>query len=78
MNYSRPATWGGINIEGPEGGGGGRIPISQPKLWLNPIVPEHKSHLSGSPVQILFPFPFSIVFLLKGSEYTLSLLVIKI
>jgi hypothetical protein len=45
----------------------GRIPISQPKFWLNPIVPEHKSHhLSGCPAQILIPFPFSIVFLLMN------------
>jgi hypothetical protein len=53
--------------ECPEGGGGCRIPISQPKFWLNTIVPEHKSHhLSGCPAQILIPFPFSIVFLLMN------------
>jgi hypothetical protein len=46
---------------------GGRIPISQPKFWQNPIVPEHKSHhLSGCPAQILIPFPFSIVSLLMN------------
>ena len=46
---------------------GGRIPISQPKFWLNPIVPEHKSHyLSGCPAELLIPFPFSIVFLLMN------------
>jgi hypothetical protein len=46
---------------------GGRIPISQPKFWLKPIVAEHKSHhLSGCPAQILIPFPFSIVLLLMN------------
>ena len=61
----RENEWENIEIWG--SWRGGRIPISQPKFWLNPIVPEHKSHhLSGCPAQILIPFPFSIVFLLMN------------
>ena len=41
-----------MDLEGPEGGGGGRILISQPKISTKSIVPEEVGNLRVKPFEL--------------------------